>query len=207
MRDWQASLLAQDTHEQSLETAAQTPPAASESIAGLLARMRHGDQAALATVYSTWFDRALAMTMRLTKFDESFCLDVVQDSMLVLAKKPPKVECEAQFAAWLGRVVCRKALDHIKADKRRKKRESASAEHRSAHHAASPDLVAQLQQSMKLLKDEDAIALVLRFDKDLTLQSTAESLGITKGAAHGRIRRAVEKIGEQMKEAVTDRVD
>lgn len=202
-----SALICPPTHEQTLHTASTHSAVASEPIAGLLVRMRCGDRAALATVYSSWFDRAFVMAKRLTKYDESFCLDVVQDSMLALAKNPPKVVNEAQFAAWLGRVVCRKALDRIKADRRRAHREARS--HELRHHAGSDslDCVASLQRSMRLLKDEDKLALVLRFDKDMTLQATADGLGITRGAAHGKIRRAIASVGAHMKDELNESVD
>ena len=57
-------------------------PACVTPTAPLTALIARGDERAFATFYELWFDRALALARSISRRDESFCLDVVQDCML-----------------------------------------------------------------------------------------------------------------------------
>src|SRR5262245_11860434 len=71
--------------------AAERAPSAT---ARLTLAIRAGDAGAFATLYEAWFDRALALARSLTRRDESFCLDVVQDAMMRVVRALPRLEDE-----------------------------------------------------------------------------------------------------------------
>ena len=70
-----------------------------------------GDAEALTGFYEAWFDRAFVLARALTRRDESFCLDVVQDARMRVVRSLPPLEEAAALGRWMVRVVHTTALD------------------------------------------------------------------------------------------------
>src|SRR5580700_6920402 len=87
--------------------------------------MAAGDEEAVETFYRQHFDWLYAQARRASRRDESFCLDVVQDSVLRIIRVVRPVKSEAQFRAWLRLVVRTTTWDRLRADQRRMQREMA----------------------------------------------------------------------------------
>ena len=64
------------------------------------AAVARGDRGALAELYERWFDECYRIARGLTRRDESFCLDVVQETMLRVIRSLRRLETEAQLRAW-----------------------------------------------------------------------------------------------------------
>ncbi len=158
--------------------------------------IRRGDAEALRRHYEAWFDPCYAMARKLTRRDESFCLDVVQEAMLRIVKAMPILDTEAQVQVWMGAVVRTTAIDMLRRERRRTAREKRS-------HADSPasqpshaefhtrDAARWLAQEVRSLPQKDQVLLRLRFADDRTLREVAMASGMSDGAVHGRIRRAL----------------
>ncbi len=161
----------------------------------LTARIAAGDERAFATFYELWFDRLLAMARAATRRDETFCLDVVHDCMLRVVQKLPALGTEAAVAAWLLRALLRGAVDRLRQETRRARREaSAAAAQASAVTDLETDLLAReerawLRARLDELPAADRALLLARFDDGLTLHAVGQTVGVTGDAAHGRIRR------------------
>ena len=180
------------------ERVASTPPARSGS-AHLTAQIAKGDEQAFASFYELWFDRALAMARKATRRDESFCLDVVQDCMMRVVRAMRSLETEEAVQAWMARAILTTAVDRLRADRRRKRREQVSARseldpHDVSHDAEIAERNRWLAEHIKRLPGRDQELLAARFGDDKTLQQVGEALGMTGHAAHGRIRRLLEKL-------------
>lgn len=175
--------------------ALQTTPAtpADEAALRLTRAIGAGDRGALAAFYEEWFDRALHLAAAFTRRDEAFCLDVAQDSMLRAARAIPALETFQDIERWMARVIHTAALDLLKAEARRLRREQAAAsqspQHAADQHASLRDEIETLTAKLRNLPAPDAHLLSLRFFRDLTHAQTAHAEGSTIGGVHGRIRR------------------
>ena len=172
----------------------------------LTARITRGDEQAFATFYDLWFDRLFALARRSTGRDDAFCLDAVQDCMLKVVHKLPALPDDDAVAAWLVRALLRGAVDRLRADARRARREHEIA---SARDAAGgdppPDLLdaeqrAWLAARVAELPPADRALLQARFADGQTLNAAGAAAGLSGDAAHGRIRRLVLRLRAAAKE-------
>jgi RNA polymerase sigma-70 factor, ECF subfamily len=157
-----------------------------------------GDHAALERFYTAWFDRTFAAARRVTGRDEAFCLDVVQEVMLKVARKMRVMGTPLELERWMWRVVRTTSADLLKKERRRTAREAR----RPAPGAAlRPDAVAIAAEEVEGLAvglaglgEADAALVVQRAACGRTLADLASETGMTQGAVHGRVRRAVERL-------------
>ncbi len=170
----------------------------------LLEGLARGDHAALTALYHAWFPRALGLARAMTRRDESFCLDVVQETFVRIIDHAPRLNrlaaCD-DLDRWIAAVVRSAAIDLLRRDLRRMHREQAvrrgSAADLSRHdRPSSEDVLALIAD----LKPDDRELLLLRFGRGTTLNGAARAVGTTVGAAYGRIRRALERLGESLQE-------
>lgn len=177
-----------------------------EPTAPLTGAVGRGDAAAFAAFYEAWFGRVYAAARALTKRDEAFCLDVVQEAMLRVARKMRAMETERDVERWMNRVVHTTALDLLRREARRTRRErahgSAPAGNAGSEDAAElTERIAWLRARISELPREDAALLGLRVMRGRTLESAGAAVGVSGDAAHGRVRRAVARLRAIAKEA------
>jgi len=164
----------------------------------LVAGIRRGDEAAFARFYELWFDRSVAAVRSLTRRDEAFCLDVVQDCMLKVVRKLPRLEDEAAVDSWMARTLCSTAVDRLRSEQRRRRRERIAADDRpEAVHAQPHDALSHREQlgwireRIAELPAPERQLLLHRFDDGGTLRAAGEKAGLSPFAVHGRIRRTL----------------
>lgn len=169
-----------------------------------------GDAAALAEFYGLWFDRCYAMARRLTRRDEAFCLDVVQEAMLRVVRSIRPMRTDAALSAWMARVVRSAGVDMLRKEARRRARERRAAENGGAGGSALA-LAAGVEQGAWAL---EALAALTATDRSLigdrigrgrTLDEAGAAAGLTGDAAHGRLRRAVAHLRSMAREAFDER--
>src|SRR3982750_1674035 len=95
-----------------------------EPVEKLTAAMSAGDGRAVESFYRGYFEFMYAQARKITRRDEAFCLDVVQDAVVRVIRTVRPVAGEGQFRAWLRLVTQTAAFDLLKAESRRKRRES-----------------------------------------------------------------------------------
>ena len=143
--------------------------------------------------YEAWFDRAFAMARSITRRDESFCLDVVQDSMMRVVKKMRPLADEKAVRAWMARTLFTTAIDRLRSESRRARRESrvaaATGEALAGLDPVRGEQIEWIREQLRALPEDDRRLILERFAGDRTLEEVGRSLGITGHAAHGRIRR------------------
>lgn len=166
--------------------------------------IRRQDPASITEFYEHWFDWSLATARALTRKDESFCLDVVQDTMLRVIRAIPELDTAAAMRCWLSRTICNLAIDRIRRDDRRsireRRAENPSAPSASSDHLAQAESLAWLNARLVELDAEDGALLSHRFAHDRTFRSIADSSGRTEDATHGRIRRVLHALRLKGKE-------
>lgn len=153
-----------------------------------------GDERAFERFYTDWFDTAYAMARAITRRDESFCLDVVQDAMLKAARSMKPIDTQEQLTAWMRRVVHTSALDRLRAQRRRLERERAAAERASAAIPELDERIEWVRAELVKLPAEERSLLWMRFGRSRTIEQTATAHAMTPGATHGRVRRALARL-------------
>jgi RNA polymerase sigma factor (sigma-70 family) len=160
-----------------------------------------GDPAALEAIYRAWFGRVFLAARRATGRDEAFCLDVVQEVMLKVARKLRPMPTETDLERWILTVTRTTAVDLIRRERRRAARE--------AHRAVPPpqDPAAALAREeqerwavAQVLAAADGDLVIEREVLERPLAQIAGERGSTPGAVHGRVRRAVVRLGRAAKE-------
>src|SRR5262245_17408630 len=176
------------------------PRAASTSIdvLALTTAIHAGDTAAFAVFYQTWFDRAFALARSLTHRDESFCLDVVQETMLRVVRALRPTPDATTLERWMKKVVHTTALDALRREQRRQRREQKSADPTASADTVGDldleDRLRWLEGELKSLSRADRALLEQRFVRGNTLESAGAALGLSGHAAHGRLRRLIEQL-------------
>jgi RNA polymerase sigma factor (sigma-70 family) len=188
------------------------PPARARdwSAEELTRAIARGDGDALSAFYREWFDRVYGMARSLTRRDESFCLDVVQEAMLRVVRSMRAMRSEDEVARWMTRVVHTAALDLLRRESRRAARERRSVEAAGAaapptptgdERAEAQERIAWVRARLAELPAEDSGLVGLRIGRGQSLDRAGASEGMTGDAAHGRVRRAVSRLRAMAKEA------
>lgn len=183
------------------------PPAALAVDPALARRVAAGDERAFVAFYEAWFAPTLALARAVSRRDEAFCLDVVQDVMLSVARGLPPLDGDARLRAWLTRTVVNAVTDRVRAETRRLLREQRAAAARRADAPvdgwiglAERERLAWLAASVAALPATERALLEARFGGATTVAAVADSLGISADAAHGRLRRALDKLRQKAAE-------
>lgn len=169
----------------------------------LTAAIASGSTEAFATFYEEWFDRCLESAVKMTGFDESTALDIVQDTMMAAATQLPRFDDERQLKAWLDRVMLNRARDWIRAESRRRRREQRPVA--SGVKRISVEDLEELDRHLENLDDRQRSILHLRFSLGWSLQKIGNTLGLGgPGSIDGRIRRALDRLRNEYLELEID---
>lgn len=171
-----------------------------DAVEKLTTAMAAGNEDAVETFYRRYFDWLYAQARSATRRDESFCLDVVQDAVLRIIRTIRRVDTEAQLRAWLRLVVQTTALDRLRAERRRHRRELATVLAGPREHIESNDEVddaGQLEWIKRQIArfDPRLVQIIeLRFEQRWTLARIAARFGLSIGTIDGRLRRALKEL-------------
>lgn len=178
------------------------PPPDERPVEGTLPLARAvaaGDEAAFTAFYGAWFLPTLRFARGLSRRDEAFGLDVVQDVMFAVARRLPALRDEAALRAWMARAVANAVTDRLRAEARRARREQCRAPIGDAVGEPCGELVegerrAWLRRRLGELSPVDREIIAARFGDGVSVAAVATSLGISEDSAHGRLRRALAKL-------------
>ncbi len=174
--------------------------------AALSRAIARGDEAAFATFYAAWFPAALALARAASRRDEAFCLDVVQDVMFRVCRKLPALAEARAVRAWMATAVWNATTDRVRTEQRRQRREEAVAP-RADDSGPEPLLAlaaAERQQWLAARVQElpslDQALLQARFADAASVAAAGAEFGLGADAAHGRLRRVVQRLQRLAKE-------
>jgi len=171
-------------------------------------RFARGDRDAFAMFYEATFDDALADAHRLTGRDEHFCLDAVQDAYVRAAKRLPAMDSWAACRAWLQRAIASSAIDRIRADSARSRRESTHDRTSSRDAESNPELAELLERLQATLDDRQWHAVRLHIGQGLSLSAVGRAMHLSRDAAYGLVRRGLRTLSTdaraEMKGATDD---
>ena len=101
---------------------------------------------------------------------------------------------------WLCQIARSTALDHFRAEERRRRREDRFASER-AESAEAPAVPGELGLALAQLAPADREVVALRVLLELDGPSTARLLGISRTACSTRLSRALKRLEELMRDA------
>lgn len=173
----------------------------------LSAAIARGDEAAFTAFYTAWFPATLALARAVSRRDEAFCLDVVQDVMLAVTHKLPALRDERAVRAWMSRTVGNAVTDRLRNERSRSRREELVASERGLAHAGEPGaamLAEERAQWLAARVDElpasDRALLAARFADGPSVAAVGAAFGLSEDGAHGRLRRAIHRLRNLAKE-------
>jgi RNA polymerase sigma-70 factor (ECF subfamily) len=186
----------------------------------LLGRLRRGDREALETLVDRHQRALLAHARTLLGHGGPF-EDVVQEVFLRLLERPPEIPPEAEgdaerersaISSWLHKVTRNCAMDTIRAEARRKRREhetasgAAASESRSAGAALveSRDTRAAVERGLALLPAEQREVLVLRLFGDRSYKEIAEITGKKIGTVGWHVSVGLKALSQHLAPWIDD---
>lgn len=124
--------------------------------------------------------------------------EVAQATFVKLARLAPQLAPDTILTAWLYQVTRREAIDVVRREARRQRREQIAIEMHAtiattAHWARIEPL---LDEAMSILDDTDRAAVLLRYFENKSLREVGAALGTSDDAAQKRVSRAVERLRE-----------
>ena len=167
-------------------------PAFDPATRSLTAAIASGDTEAFAGFFGLWFEWMRREAGRATGRDESFCLDVVQDSMMRVIRSMKPMSTDDDLRRWLGVVVRSCAYDRLRREARARDRQyradtATGAEHDLELHGR----IRWLEQELRSMSSLNAELLLMRYRFGWTLQQIGTALGLKPGAVDGRLRRLI----------------
>lgn len=119
--------------------------------------------------------------------------DVAQECLVKLAFRGTQVECSV--GGWLRSVAGREAIDHIRRQGRRVRRERAyQALQPIAAHPRHDDIRDMLMAAMKALPQATRNAITAHYYEGRTYQDIAEEGGVTRTTVIKRVSRGLERV-------------
>jgi RNA polymerase sigma factor (sigma-70 family) len=141
-------------------------------------------------------DLVFSVAGRVTR-DPDLARDVSQQVFCKLAAKPNSVPAGVPLAAWLHRTCRSLAIDLVRSEEARRKRE-ASLSHPSAMNSETTPDWSRLEPVIDSLIDElpelDRRAVVLRFYERRSHGAIGAALGLSEEAARKRLDRALDRL-------------
>lgn len=170
----------------------------------LLERVARGDQAALLALYDRLGSTMLAVALRVTR-DRSAAEEVVQEAMLAVWREAPGFDrSRGSAAAWLLTLTRNRAIDALRAQRRRGGYELRSAEQAPdpvpspERMTAEAERAAAVRTALERLRPEQRVALELAYYSGLSHSEISNELGIPLGTIKTRIALAARALRDEL---------
>ena len=160
---------------------------------------RQASQAAFTALVERHLDLVYAAALRQVRSPD-LARDVAQTVFIELAREAGKLRPDCVLPAWLHTATRRRAIDLIRGETRRKRREEiafAAALDPAGRHGATnmdSDLSTRLDEALGRLPAADREALILRFFSGKNLRDVGQQLGLSDDAAQKRVERALDRL-------------
>jgi RNA polymerase sigma factor (sigma-70 family) len=124
--------------------------------------------------------------------------EVAQSVFADLARSAGKLEPQTVLTAWLYQVTRRTAIDVVRRESRRQRREQIALDLTNMNTSSSEWTAIEplLDEAMETLDPPDRTAILLRYFEDKSLREVGLSLGTSEDAAQKRVSRALDQLRE-----------
>jgi RNA polymerase sigma factor (sigma-70 family) len=176
----------------------------------LIDRLVAGDDSALADLYDRYAGFVYGLALRVLA-DRQAAEDVTQDVFVALWENPGRIRPElGTLRGFLGTVTHGRAVDIIRREEARRRRESRVPEEPSgvadlAETAVLSETTGKVREAVELLPEAQRRALELAYFHGRTYRQVAELLGIPEGTAKSRLRLALQHIAETLRPELSER--
>lgn len=162
--------------------------------------VENGDQAALAEFVHQHMDLVYSAALRRTQGDAHAAADVAQLVFIQLARHARRLASHPALTAWLHTATRNAALTQMKADLRRRIRETSALDPATAPEAPADwsQLQPIIDEALDALSQTDRSAILLRFFQHATFREIAAHLQMSEDAARMRTDRALLKLRHQL---------
>lgn len=128
--------------------------------------------------------------------DPHLAQDVTQSVFVLLARKARGLPNSVLLSGWLYRAAGFVAADALRAENRRRQRETAAMEplYESKRDSVWAEIEPILDGAMAELSEKDRNLVLLRFFEEKSLKDVGAALGISEDAAQKKVARALEKL-------------
>jgi RNA polymerase sigma-70 factor (ECF subfamily) len=175
---------------------------------GLLAqRIRSGDREALGEVYDRHASAAMAVALRIVA-DREGAEDLVHDTFVAVWQKIERFDpARGSLRSWIVTIVRNRAIDRLRGN--RPSIEIGEADERSMLRSGPNPTwdgavgrlgAAQLRAALAELPDEQREAIELAYFGGRTYREIATLTGVPLGTANGRLRLALAKLRELLRQ-------
>ncbi|MGJ8633185.1 MAG: RNA polymerase sigma factor [Luteolibacter sp.] len=166
----------------------------------LRAYVREGNEGAFSELVKRHQAMAVATASRVCG-NQTEVKDILQQSLLVLARRAPSLIETKCLGAWLHRVVLLQAKNSIRKSATRKKNESKAHEmsHQQYEPAVPDRLAPELDETLDSMSQKDREVLTLHYLEGHSFKAISASLGGTSVAWQKRSVRALEKLASKLK--------
>jgi len=169
----------------------------------IVARLRAGDDRALAAAYDEHGGLVYGLARRVT-VDDQLARDITQDVFVFLWEHPDRVDLErGTLRAYLGVLAHRRAVDAVRRATRRDRAETASVDLRESEEQFDDEVASesarawchdQLLMALDQLPDDQRAAVVLAYFEGNSYREVARLLDIPEGTAKSRIRLGLARV-------------
>ncbi len=157
---------------------------------------RQGAEEAFAALVREYLDLVYSAALRAVRSPQ-LAEEVAQSVFTDLARQAHKMKPNTLLSAWLYRVTRRTAIDVVRRESRRQRREQVAVE-LAGQNSSSPfewtHAEPLLDEAMDALPETDRNAVLLRFFEGKDLKAVGGVLGVSEEAARKRVARAVERL-------------
>lgn len=151
-----------------------------------------------------WYPKLLRYSARQLS-DSDAAKDVVQDTLVLIAKKIRKLKDPVAFPKWAYQILHRRGVDYQRSEMRRRSREARCAQPEGTlPESANPENEVDAKQSVKVAiaeLDSDSYTVVhLYYLHDLSLREIATICSIPVGTVKSRLHTARGKLKRLLEE-------
>lgn len=158
-------------------------------------------EAADAVSFEALLRRHQAMVFSIARhyvFDEARAEDIAQDVFLQLHAELPRLQSEAHVVAWLRRVTAHRSIDALRSPAMARATTLDAMGDPVAPVAEQDFLLADhLRRLVASLPDQQRIAVILRYQEDLSPGEIAETLEMPVATVKSHLRRALDGLRQK----------
>ncbi|MHC4474251.1 MAG: RNA polymerase sigma factor [Planctomycetota bacterium] len=129
--------------------------------------------------------------------DQNRAADVVQETFLQLLRDAGKIT--GSLPSWLHRVATRRALDVVRGDSRRRRREARYAADKPVKTTRWEDISLHVDQELDELEEETRKILIEHFFECRTMTDIAEQNGVSQPTVSRRIEAGVSQLRDRLR--------
>ncbi len=171
---------------------------AEASDAVLVVGIARWNDAALHEVYRRYAGMVLGIARRVT-YDSAIAEEICQEVFLSLWREPERFDpMRGSLRSWLATMTHRRAVDVVRAEEARRRRELREQSDRSYPSDAELETATErvvVDTALRALNDAERAVIELAYFGGLTYREVARCLEEPEGTVKSRIRSALSKLG------------